>query len=151
MTSLFTTRLMVCLAATVTGSLAFGVTTTTLAKITGDNIGEFVAVQAKVAAFYYPIEPRAPYALLLKDDEGGRMRVTIWSDIFNLINQRDDLKTTGTALTLTAEVAEYNDKLELHLADPAEISIIDSPTSPTAATTPPSETAENTTTTTAPE
>src|SRR5690606_17577205 len=86
-------------------------------------IGEFVTVRGHVAEFYPPPEPRAPYAFDLKEVGGQQMRVVAWPDIYERVDNHQLLKAPGTSVTLTAEVAEYKEKLELHLQDWEEITV----------------------------
>lgn len=92
-------------------------------EVKPQRIGEFVTVSGHVAAFYPPPEPRAPFAFSLKDAGGQQMRVVVWPDIFFRVEKHQHLEQPGTTVTLTAEIAEYNEKLELHLQDWEEITV----------------------------
>jgi len=94
-----------------------------ISSISSDNLGEFVAVSGRTKEFYPPPEPRAPYAFLLEDASTATMRVVIWPDIYARVDNHPLLEQQGTSVTLTAEVAEYKDKIELHLQDWEEIRI----------------------------
>lgn len=94
-----------------------------VSSISNDNLGEFIAVSGHTKEFYPPPEPRAPYAFLLEDASTATMRVVIWPDIYARVDNHALLEQPGTSVTLTAEVAEYKDKIELHLQDWEEIHI----------------------------
>ena len=94
-----------------------------VAQVKPENVGEFKRISGRVTEFIYPPEPRAPYAFIMKDPAGDPMRIVIWRDIFDRIDHHEDLKTTGTPVTLTAEVVEYNEKIEMHVADWDEIDV----------------------------
>ncbi len=95
----------------------------TVDMIKADNIGEFVTVEGVSAGYFVPREQRTPYALRLKDKSDNIIRVTAWPDIFERVSKRDLLHTTGTHVIVTAEVAEHDGELELHLQDWEELRI----------------------------
>ncbi len=112
------TPLLACIAGvTVAGK------TTSFDQVKPERIGEFVTVSGTIDAFHLPPEPRAPFAFTLGDGAGRPMRVVVWPDIFERIDKGDLLRSPGTSVTLTAEVAEYNERLELHLQDWEEIDV----------------------------
>lgn len=106
---------------------------TPVTNIEPTNAGEFIRISGTIAEYIPPPEPRAPHAFILQDKAGDKMRVVAWRDIFERIDNHDALKTTGTKVTLTAEVVEYNEKIEIHVADWEEIDVTpsadDAPTS----------------------
>lgn len=126
------------------------VTTQTIKGIVPDNIGEFLPISGQVAVVIPPPEPRAPYGFLLQDKAGDRMKVCVWPDIFARVDNRDLLQTTGSLVTMTAQVVEYKDKLELHVLDWEEIDVVPGAANDDATTAPLTPDAAVTTATTPP-
>jgi hypothetical protein len=49
--------------------------------------------------------------------------VCAWPEIFEQISQKDRLRTTGTLIRVTAEVVEYEGRLELQIQDWEDVKI----------------------------
>ncbi len=105
-------------AAVVAGQPAAG--TTPIAGITKAQTGEFVTIEGTIVDYRASRSERAPHSFYVKNGADS-MRVCIWPDIFEKIVGKEKLAAAGGRVKLTAEVSEYNDKIELHLGDPMEI------------------------------
>lgn len=91
-----------------------------IASITKAQTGEFVTIEGTIADYRASRGERAPHSFFVKNG-ADTMRVCIWPDVFEKIVGKEKLAAPGGRVKLTAEVSEYNDKVELHLGDPTEI------------------------------
>jgi hypothetical protein len=100
----------------------FAAEQTSISAIQKTHMGEFVTISGTVDRYFPSDSDKSPAAFIVKDGS-GKMRVCAWPDIFHRIAGVSALSKRGTRVTLTAEIAEYNDKIELHVADYAEVHI----------------------------
>lgn len=94
-----------------------------VSKITPEHTGEFVTIVGGAEWFTPPGAARGPYSFQLRDAQGSTIRVCAWPEIFDKIAQGNMLRTTGTLVRLTAEVAEHNGRLELQIQDWKEVEV----------------------------
>lgn len=88
-----------------------------------ERLGEFVTLSGTVSEFTSPTLQNEPYGFVLTDAAGDRIRVVTWPDIFKHVKKKSRLETTGTVVQVTAEVAEYKGKMELHVQDYEEVKV----------------------------
>jgi hypothetical protein len=111
-------------AVTLAGADAQAVTPVNSARdLTPDQIGEFVTLSGRTSDFRKPRSSREPYSFRIKDTAGATIRVCAWPDILQTVSRWEALQTTGTEISLTAEVADYNGTLELHIQDGEEVHV----------------------------
>jgi hypothetical protein len=89
--------------------------------LTPDQIGEFVTISGHTTHFRAPSNDRSPYWFRMRDSSGTEIRAVAWPDVLKSVSHWQALATTGTSITLTAEVADYEGTLELHVVDPTEL------------------------------
>lgn len=114
-------------------------------QITKDKLGQLVKVEGKTSSFRASRGQRSPNSFFLRD-AAGEIRVVIWPEAFKSIPNRKALEMGGTMVRLEAEVAEYREKIELHVPDGEQVTIL-SGSSSTSSTTGTAASAGLTTTT----
>lgn len=97
-------------------------------SITKAQTGEFVMVEGATESYKPSDSERAPHSFQLNDGTSS-IRVAIWPNIFEQIAGKEALSRGGVKIRLTAEVAEFQGKTELHVGDPNEV-VIGGPASP---------------------
>jgi len=85
-------------------------------QVTKDKLGQLVQIEGAAGSFRGSKGERSPNSFFLKDD-AGEIRVVIWPDVFSKIQNSKALEANGTKVSLEGEVAEYREKIELHVQD----------------------------------
>jgi len=111
---------LLCLA---TGAESYAGEISAIKRIKPEQMGEFVTLSGSVSEFTSPTLQNEPYGFILTDATGDKIRVVTWPDIFKHVKDRKRLETTGTVIEVTAEVAEYKGKMELHVQDYEEVKV----------------------------
>ncbi len=91
-------------------------------EVTKDKLGQLVTVEGKTSSFRPSRGERSPNSFFLKDN-AGEIRVVIWPDVYKKIANSKSLETEGTSVQLEGEVAEYREKIELHVPDADQVKI----------------------------
>ncbi len=96
--------------------------TTAIASIGKEQVGKSVCIEGQVTGFRASRSERAPNSIYMQDASGG-IRVCVWPNVYSKLEPKisDQIRTTGTKVLLTAEVAEFRNKVELHLKDAEEV------------------------------
>lgn len=93
-----------------------------LATITKADIGKNVKVSATIVTFDQPRSERAPYSMSIRDAAGTTMRTAIWRDTYADVAGKEGL-AANAKIEFDAEVAEFREKLELHIKDAASVKV----------------------------
>lgn len=91
--------------------------------ITPQQIGEFITVSGTAEQFRAPSSRREPYSFRLRDQSGQSIRVFAWPETMTAIKGWQDLTTTGTKVSMTAEVIDHEGEFELQIQDWAEVKV----------------------------
>ncbi|MGI8908893.1 MAG: exodeoxyribonuclease VII large subunit [Candidatus Sumerlaeaceae bacterium] len=90
--------------------------------VTKDKLGQQVTVEGKTSSFRASRGEKSPSSFMLKDS-AGEVRIVIWPDIYGQITGKEALEKDGTQVTIEGEVAEYREKIELHLNNASGVKI----------------------------
>jgi DNA/RNA endonuclease YhcR with UshA esterase domain len=91
-----------------------------ISSVAKDSVDKEVTIAGKTSSFRASTQPKAPNSFFLTDST-GQMRVVIWPDVFDQVKDQTPLKTDGSELEVKGKVAEFRGKIELHVANAADI------------------------------
>lgn len=107
---------------------------TKVSDVTKDKIGQTVSLQGTASSFRASKGEKSPSSFMLKDSS-GETRVVIWPDVYGKITGKVALEKDGAQVKVDGEVAEYRDKIEVHVKDAASVKVTDGSTSSSSAST----------------
>jgi DNA/RNA endonuclease YhcR with UshA esterase domain len=90
--------------------------------ITKDKLGSPVEVEGKVSSFRASKGEKSPNSFMLKD-AAGEVRVVIWPKEYADIKGKEGLGKDGTQVKVEGEVAEYKDKIEVHVKNGSGVTV----------------------------
>ena len=93
---------------------------TPISSIAKNSVDKEVTIAGKASSFRPSTQPKAPNSLFLTDST-GQMRIVIWPDVFDQVKDQTPLKTEGSELEVKGKVAEFRGKLEIHVANAADV------------------------------
>ncbi|MBU0491176.1 MAG: hypothetical protein KKA73_14105 [Chloroflexi bacterium] len=85
-----------------------GAATAPISSLTAGQVGETVRVEGQVAE----VKPFSQGTKLAVDDGTGRITVTLWQDVYDLIPDRDRL-AVGVRVSVQGKLSEYQGTLEI--------------------------------------
>lgn len=95
-----------------------------VSEVNAEKLGQLVTLEGKTSSFRESRQPRAPNSFMLKDDSNQEIRIVIWPDVFDKIQQKDALKNAGTQVQVEGEVKEYREKIEIHVPDAEQVKVL---------------------------
>ncbi len=119
-------------------TLAADASLTPIVTITKATVSKEVTVQATISAIREPINPRAPYNVMLTQD-GATLPLIFWPDTLPQLGSKVKV---GNVIRVTAPVNLYRETLQLRLRDPSSLTVVTEAaggvalTAPAAASTP---------------
>jgi exonuclease VII large subunit len=93
-----------------------------VSDVTRDKLGQEISLQGTVSSFRASKGEKSPNSFTLKD-ASGETRVVIWPDAFSKVDGKDALQKDGATVSVSGEVAEYREKVEVHVKDASKVKV----------------------------
>jgi DNA/RNA endonuclease YhcR with UshA esterase domain len=114
--------LVVMAAASALFSATMAVAADKVSDVTKDKMGSSVTLEGTASGFKASRGEKSPNSFMLKDAT-GETRIVIWPDTYGKIAGKEGLEKDGAKVTVTGEVAEYREKVEVHVKDAAGVKV----------------------------